>query len=172
MKAKPIIFHSCTSTATYGGGIFWPAFPRRPLNNIGQDASQTRDRQNGSGVSQWTPQKSSQQAQQGVSADVRRTQRAIPQVDVLHVVCVIMFSRSCLVSICGIIEWTVLSSLRSKRRVGYLNHEILKKILVEITYDFHNVCISYPLYPFQVERKISMKKGADQRDIHSVNLIR
>lgn len=66
-----------------------------------------------SGVSQWTSQKSSQQAQQRVSADVRRTQRAIPQVDVLHVVCVIMFSRSCLVSICGIIKWTVLSSLRS-----------------------------------------------------------
>lgn len=130
MKAKPIIFHSCTSTATYGGGIFWPAFPRRPLNNIGQDASQTRDRQNGSGVSQWTSQKSSQQAQQRVSADVRRTQRAIPQVDVLHVVCVIMFSRPYLVSICSSIRWTVLLSLRSKRRDGYSNHEILKNFIV------------------------------------------
>lgn len=158
MKAKPIIFHSCTSTATYGGGIFWPAFPRRPLNNIGQDASQTRDRQNGSGVSQWTSQKSSQQAQQRVSADVRRTQRAIPQVDVLHVVCVIMFSRSCLVSICGIIKWTVLSSFRSKRRVGYWIMKFLKKFLLKLHMIF--IMFAFPILSihFKLKEKFLWKR--------------
>lgn len=63
-------------------------------------------------------------------------------------VCVIMFLRFCLVLICGIIEWIVLLSLRFKRRVGYLNYEILKKIFVEIIYDFYNVCIFYFFYLF------------------------
>lgn len=63
-------------------------------------------------------------------------------------VCVIMFLRFCLVLICGIIKWIVLLSLRFKRRFGYLNYEILKKIFVEIIYDFYNVCIFYFFYLF------------------------